>query len=80
MLPSVINALKYGYTHFFVPQENLYELEYVPGITIYPLNNFQQIINHFLYNKEIDSITQEKNIQTLQQQNNDYEVDFQHIK
>lgn len=80
LLPSVINALKYGYTHFFVPQENLYELEYVPGITIYPLNNFQQIINHFLYNKEIDSITQEKNIQTLQQQNNDYEVDFQHIK
>jgi magnesium chelatase family protein len=30
LLPSVISAMQQGYKHFFVPEENVYELEYVP--------------------------------------------------
>ncbi len=30
LLPSVIAAMQHGYKHFFVPEENVYELEYVP--------------------------------------------------
>jgi len=44
----VISALKQGYTHFFVPEDNLYELEYVPGIVLYPLKDFAQLVSLFL--------------------------------
>ena len=30
LLPCVLSAIQQGYTTFFVPEENLYELEYVP--------------------------------------------------
>jgi len=79
LLPSVINAIKRGYSHFFVPAENVHELEYVHNITIYPLNNFQQVVEYFLENKEIPTITEAKNIHDLIVSNN-YETDFEQIK
>lgn len=79
LLPCVIDAVKHGYTRFFIPAENVYELEYIPGITLYPLNHFQQILEFFLYGKEIEAINQPKQLPDL-----DYwvsgTVDFQHIK
>ncbi len=80
LLPSVISAMHRGYKHFFVPEENLYELEYVPGISIYPVAKFEQIVEYFLVGKKIHCIDQPKNIEELYEQSDMYEVDFAHIK
>lgn len=80
LLPSVISAMNDGHKHFFVPEENVYELEYVPGIHIYPIGKFDQIVEYFLEKKEMQSIDQAKDIETLYEQNNVHEVDFAYIK
>ena len=80
LLPSVISAMHDGYKHFFVPEENVYELEYVPGIHIYPIGKFDQIVEYFLEGKAFYSIDQAKDIETLYQQSDVYDVDFAHIK
>ncbi len=72
--------MKQGYKHFFVPEENVYELEYVPGIRIYPIGKFDQIVEYFIEGKELYYIDQAKDIETLYQQNNVHEMDFAHIK
>ena len=69
-----------GYKHFFVPEENVYELEYVPGIHIYPIEKFDQIVEYFLEAKPFTCISQAKDIETLYEQSDVYEVDFGHIK
>jgi hypothetical protein len=63
-----------------VPEENVYELEYVPGICIYPIGKFDQMIEYFLEKKEMYYINQPKNIEDLYTQNNIYDIDFAHIK
>ncbi len=45
ILTAVISAIKQGYTKFCIPEENSYELEYIPNIEVYPLKNFQQIVD-----------------------------------
>lgn len=72
--------MNHGYKHFFVPEENVYELEYVPGIHIYPIGKFDQIVEYFVEGKEFFCIDQAKDIETLYEQNNAHEVDFAHIK
>ena len=72
--------MKCNYKHFFVPQENLYELEYVPGINIYPLKTFSQIVEYFIHNKPFFLIDQPKNIKELYNHNPSYDIDFQDIK
>ena len=72
--------MHHGYKHFFVPEENVYELEYVPGIYIYPIGKFDQMIEYFLQGKEMYCIDQAKNIEELYQQSSSFEVDFAHIK
>ena len=80
LLPSVISAMHHGYKHFFVPEENVYELEYVPGIYMYPIGKFDQMIEYFLQGKELYCIDQAKNIEDLYQQGSSFDVDFAHIK
>jgi len=80
LLPSVISAMHHGYKYFFVPEENVYELEYVPGIEIYPIGKFDQMIEYFLQGKEMYCINQPKNIEDLYQQTDTHEVDFAQIK
>jgi len=72
--------MHHGYKHFFVPEENVYELEYVPGIAIYPIGKFDQMIEYFIEGKEFFCIDQPKNIETLYQQSECFDVDFAHIK
>lgn len=80
LLPSVISAMHRGYKHFFVPEENVYELEYVPWIHVYPIGKFDQILEYFLEGKEFHCISQAKDIETLYEQSDVYDVDFAHIK
>ncbi len=80
LLPCVISAMQHGYKHFFVPEENVYELEYVPWIMIYPLKSFSQIVEYFVYGKQFHCINQAKDIEHLYEKSNVHEVDFAHIK
>lgn len=79
ILPSVISALKMWYKNFFVPQENIYELKYIKGINIFPINNFRQIKEFFVDNQFIDPIIWwdfEINMQNIDK----FDIDFADIK
>ena len=79
LLPSVLSAKKKWWKEFFVPAENLYELEYIPWIRIYPLKHFEQLIKYFCEWLEIESVEWWKDINSLNE-SQDFEVDFSHIK
>jgi len=79
LLPAVVSALKKWYKKFFVPIENIYELEYIPNISIYPIRTFKEFIDFFLYNKELKHIKNQKSYESLQNKD-DFDVDFAHIK
>lgn len=79
LLPCIIDAVKYGYTTFFVPAENIYEVEYIPGITVYPLQHFQDIVDFFLYAKKLKKFDQPKHLPDIDHDKL-WTVDFQHIK
>ncbi len=78
-MPSVLSAKKQGWTEFFIPAENSFELEYIPNITIHPLQHFQEVVEYFVYGKEITTLSGDKEIQELQNTQT-FEVDFEHIK
>lgn len=80
LLPSVISAIKKWYKKFFIPNENIYELEYIPDITIYPIKNFKEIIEFFINWKDINNITSPQNIENLYSSKNKFEIDFEYIK
>ncbi|NOZ44978.1 MAG: hypothetical protein GXP45_07730 [bacterium] len=80
LLPSVISAIKHGYTKFFVPVENLYELEYIPDILVYPVAHFKEILGYFLYNEEFNSCQNTRDIEDLVEENQIFDVDFAQIK
>lgn len=80
LLPCVLSAIKKGYNNFFIPQSNIYELEYIPNINIYPISEFSQIIDHFIYSKYIVPFFQNKDISELYTLTWNIKQDFQHIK
>lgn len=79
LLPMVMAAKKRWYKYFFVPMENLYELEYIPGIYIYPVDSFQDIIDILINDKKPDWIHDNKSLEDLQLWYH-FQVDFEHIK
>jgi len=80
LLPSVVSALKAGYKEFFVPADNVYELEYIPDIEIYPIHKFGDIVQFFLWEEKLHKICNEKTVEDLMNQQREFEVDFAHIK
>ncbi|MCK9466779.1 MAG: YifB family Mg chelatase-like AAA ATPase [Candidatus Absconditabacterales bacterium] len=80
LLPSVISAIKKGYKDFFVPSENLYELEYISGINIYPLDNFLQLVGYFVNGKDLQTISQSKDVESLYNIQYNFDMDFEYIK
>lgn len=79
LLPMVMSAKKKWYKYFFVPYDNLYELEYIPDIYICPISNFQDIIEIFENSKQPDWIHNNKSLDQLQNEYH-FQVDFEHIK
>jgi len=79
LLPSVISAIESWYKQFFIPEWNIYELEYIPNIEITPLTNFSQIIDFLLYQKNIKTINKHKSIENIQNTQTP-STDFAHIK
>jgi magnesium chelatase family protein len=75
----VLSAKKKGRTTFFIPQDNLFELEYIPDITIYPIAHFSQLVDYFSLGKPLNVLSSHKDIYQLQQQPS-FDNDFMHIK
>jgi len=80
LLPSVISAIKKWYKNFFIPNDNLYELEYISGINIYPFENFIDIVNFLCWESDMTPICNAKDIQTLNNSIINTEQDFENIK
>lgn len=79
LLPCVLSAKKKGRKEFFIPKENLFELEYIPDIIIHPIQHFQELVDYFTRNSEIETISSNKDIHQLQE-SEFFDLDFQHIK
>ncbi len=80
LLPSVIHAINHWYKHFFVPSDNLYELEYIEWINIYPLETFQDIVDFFILWKDIPIVFNSKKVTDLKEEQLNFQVDFGDIK
>ncbi len=52
ILPMAIAALKNGFTTMYVPEENAAEATLAEGLTVYGVNNVQQLVHH-LNGKEL---------------------------
>lgn len=63
-----------------MPEDNKYELEYIPGIYIYPLHHFSQVVDYFVHSGEIPIISQTKSIEDLYERVGTFPVDFADIK
>lgn len=79
LLPAVLSALKQWYTSFFVPLDNIYELEYLPNITLYPLEHFWQIISLFIHGEKMQPFVPTKTVDALCA-SQIFEVDFSYIR
>lgn len=79
LLPCVLSAKKKGRKEFFIPKENLFELEYIPDIIVHPIQHFTELINYFSKGNEIETLSSNKNIQDLQEDQS-FDLDFQQIK
>lgn len=79
ILPSVISAIWKWYKNFFIPYDNLYELKYINWINIYPLKNFQELVDFFI---KWNNITKEVWWEYKELDNGElfFENDFEDIK
>ena len=80
LLPSVISAKQQGYQTFFVPRENLYELEYISDITIIPLSHFSELLDFFLKGEKLAYARNTKALGELKEEKTDDSYDFKYIK
>ncbi len=60
VLPMAVAARDAGFKHLFVPSDNACEASAAYGITVYPVKNATQLIEHFLSRKRIIPITFDK--------------------
>jgi len=47
MLPLALEAKKKGYTELYVPKDNALEAALVEGITVFPVTDLREIVEHF---------------------------------
>jgi magnesium chelatase family protein len=78
LLPSVLVAREQGVEHFFVPAANSEEIAALPGITVYPLTHFLQLVDFVQGNILPPSFAGEKKIQPFVP--HPLQVDFKDIK
>jgi len=76
VLPSVIGALEKGFSHVFLPEDNLEEASVITGIRTIGVRSLTQIIN-FLNKKTPLPEQKEFEIDTLSSR--EYAFDFSHI-
>lgn len=79
ILPSVISAYKKWYKEFYIPKENLFELEYIKDIQIYPIEKFWDFVDHFIWKNIIQPVCGWKNLENIKLKDN-LLLDFSEIK
>lgn len=79
LLPCIVDAVKKWYTTFYIPADNIYEVEYIPGVILYPVAHFHEILEFFLYRKELPKIDYPKKLPEIDHVVSGI-VDFEHIK
>ena len=57
VLPMAVAARDAGFKYLFVPADNACEASAACGITVYPVKNANQLVNHFLTSKSIIPMT-----------------------
>ena len=80
LLPIILSARSKWFKYFFVPADNIYELEYVPDIYIFAISNFSQIIDIFTHWQESEYIYNSKKLSDLNSVSSQWDIDFGHIK
>lgn len=78
-MPSVLAAYHAGYETFFVPADNIHELQYIEGITLYPITNLSQIADRLSGLKNLSPHTPDTDIESLYTQIS-HPVDMSHIR
>lgn len=76
----VMSAIKRGYTHFFVPAENAFELSYLPDITYYPIEHLQQIVDRCIHGQSMPQCGHHHHIGEIIIESTEHLSDFKHIK
>ena len=79
VLPSVYSAYKSGITKFVVPVDNANEAALVYGAEIYPINNLNELCNHFNDIKEIKPLVVDPEILFETEENIQF-LDFSDVK
>jgi len=79
VLPSVYSAYKNGITKFVVPVDNAHEAVLVYGAEIYPINNLNELCNHFNGIKEVKPLVVESDFM-FETENNAQLLDFSDVK
>lgn len=78
ILPSVISAYKKWWKHFFVPEINVPELQYIPDIYLYSIQSFKDVVDVFNARKN-EKLLLRKN-KSLSKIWSSQSFDFQDIK
>lgn len=80
LLPTVISAIRQGYTTFFVPYANSFELQYLQNIIVYPMKHFNDVVMHVTGEKAIVPLSSSHSITTEKSDPFHVPVDFCDIK
>jgi len=77
ILPLAIYVQSQGIKRLFLPEVNAEEASIIPGIEIYPVKNFKQMIDFVEGRIQIEPFTSKTNLKETERE---YELDMAHIK
>ncbi len=80
ILPIIQKAKESGFTEVFLPEENAMEGALVSGITIYPVRNLMQVIEHLDTNLEQKMLIEAQKDTEIDIYDKDFAIDFSDIK
>ena len=79
ILPMAIFAKQHGIKNLFIPRINIKEANLVKGLTIFPIEDFNQLVRHLTKEEEIIPFYSE-GIEDFSSKGIEYEVDMAYIK
>lgn len=78
ILPLAIFASQHGFKKVFVPEINAKEAGLIQDVQIYPVANFQEVINHLRKSKEIEPLPPQPIHEWFDK--SEYEMDMKYVK
>lgn len=79
VLPMIYDAWQSGIQKCFVPAENAEEAALVKGMTVYPVKNIRQVVQHFAGQRQIAPYQRQETL-SAEAINAQEELDFSHVK